>query len=100
MKKKCALCDIEVVTYVEHEVNPFFGLGALLCFMVFGFLSFLILPVVFFLTKNAVHRCCKCLQKLGEKKCLGLPEDWSSPVSIVSLKLLIAPLHIRYGTSD
>jgi len=77
MKKVCPLCDIEVVTYVEQEVNPFFGLVALLIFIVFGLLSFIILPVLFFLTKNAVHRCCKCLNTLGAKKCIGLPEDFS-----------------------
>ena len=67
MKKKCFLCDVEVVTYVEHEFNPFFPIAALMTFFIFGLLSFIILPLAFFLTKNAVHRCCKCLQKLGEK---------------------------------
>ena len=82
MKKKCCLCDVEVVTYVEHEVNPFFPLAALAIFFIFGLLSFIILPILFFLTKNAVHRCCKCLQKMGEKKCFGLPENFSDPVSV------------------
>ena len=52
---------MEVVTYVEHEPNQFFAIIALACFLVFGLLSFVILPVVFFLTKNAVHRCSRCL---------------------------------------
>ena len=67
MKKACKFCSIEVVTYVEHEVNPFFGIGALVVFAIFGFLAFIILPVAFLLTKNAVHRCSRCLQKMGEK---------------------------------
>ena len=61
MKKVCRFCNLEVVTYVEHEVNQFFGLVSLGTFLIFGFLSFVILPLVFFLTKNAVHRCSRCL---------------------------------------
>ena len=67
MRKTCNFCGVEVVTYVEHEVNPFFGIAALATFCVFGLLAFIILPVAFLLTKNAVHRCSRCLQKMGEK---------------------------------
>jgi len=81
MKKKCQFCDIEVTTYVEHEVNPFFGIGALLTFVFFGMLSFIILPFAYFVTKNAVHRCSRCISKMGEKTCFGLPDDFSAPVS-------------------
>jgi hypothetical protein len=66
-----------VVTYVEQEANPFFGLGALLVLIVFGFLSFILLPLIYMLTLSAVHRCSRCLQRLGEKTCIGLPEDMS-----------------------
>jgi hypothetical protein len=36
--------------------------------------------VVFLLTKNVVHRCSRCLQKLGEKQCYGMPDDFAQPV--------------------
>ena len=81
MKKTCQFCNVEVVTYVEHEVNKFFGIVCLFSLVVLGLLSFIILPLVFFLTKNAVHRCSRCLQKMGEKSCFGLPDDFNAPVS-------------------
>lgn len=80
MKKKCSYCNLEVVTYVEHEGNPLFLLGAIITLLVFGLLSFIILPIAYMLTKNAVHRCSRCLQKLGEKQCFGLPERFSDEV--------------------
>ena len=48
--------------------------------MIFGLLAFIIAPIVFFLTKNAVHRCSRCLQKMGEKRCFGLPDDFSQGI--------------------
>lgn len=81
MKKTCQFCSVQVTTYVEHEVNPFFGISALLIFIVFGFLGLIIVPFVYFVTKNAVHRCSRCLSKMGEKRCFGLPDDFKSPVS-------------------
>jgi len=80
MKKTCKFCNVEVVTYVEHEVNKAFGIIAIVIFVVFGLLSIIILPLVFFLTKNAVHRCSRCIQTLGEKSCFGLPDDFSAPI--------------------
>ena len=71
------------MTYVEKEVHPLFGLSALFVFIIFGFLGFIILPIAYLLTQNVVHRCSRCLQKLGEKTCYGLPDDPSAPVSIV-----------------
>ena len=67
IKKKCNYCNVEVVTYVEHEGHPLFLLAAIVIFVIFGFLSVIILPIAFLVTKNAVHRCSRCLQKLGEK---------------------------------
>lgn len=80
MKKTCKFCSVEVVTYVEHEVNKAFGIVAVVIFVIFGFLSIIILPLVFFLTKNAVHRCSRCISTLGEKSCFGLPDDWNAPI--------------------
>jgi hypothetical protein len=77
MKKKCKYCSCEVVTYVEHETNAFFGIAAMLIAVVFGFLSLIILPVVYLITQVAVHRCSRCLQTLGQKSCIGFPEDFS-----------------------
>ena len=77
MKKVCRFCSVEVVTYVEHEMSKFFASICLASLVVFGPLAVLILPVLFLTTRSAVHRCSRCLQKLGQKKCFGLPHDLS-----------------------
>ena len=61
MRRKCNYCNVEVVTYVEHEGHPLFLLVAMLVMIIFGFLSFIILPFGYLVTKNAVHRCSRCL---------------------------------------
>jgi len=71
---------VEVVTYVEHETHPLFFISAFLIFAVFGFLSIVIIPVLFLSTKSAVHRCSRCLQRLGEKKCFGLPNSFGDDI--------------------
>lgn len=81
MKKKCNYCNVEVVTYVEHEGHPGFMLFALMVILIFGLLSAIILPLAYLASKNAVHRCSRCLQKLGEKKCFGIPTNFQDEVS-------------------
>lgn len=49
-KQKCAQCGAEVVTFVQHEMNPFYPLFAILCVMIFGFLFLVIGPVTFLIT--------------------------------------------------
>mmetsp|Transcript_4411 Transcript_4411/g.5726 ORF Transcript_4411/g.5726 Transcript_4411/m.5726 type:complete len:178 (+) Transcript_4411:41-574(+) len=80
MRKTCVFCNQSVVTYVEHEVNPLFGLSAIACVIIFGLLSVIILPIAYMVTKNAVHRCSRCLQRMGEKRCFGLPDDYREPI--------------------
>jgi hypothetical protein len=66
---------------VEQETNPFFGVASLLVIIVFGLFSFVLLPLGYLLTLSAVHRCSRCLQRMGEKQFIGLPEDFRAPVS-------------------
>jgi len=80
MRKPCKFCGVEIVTYIEKEVHPMFGITCIFVFMIFGFLGFIILPITYLLTQNVVHRCSRCLQKLGEKSCYGMPDDLSAPV--------------------
>jgi hypothetical protein len=54
--------------------------AALLTLIVFGFFAFVLLPLGYILTLSAVHRCSRCLQRMGEKRHIGLPEDFSQPV--------------------
>eukprot|EP00352_Strombidinopsis_acuminata_P008175 CAMPEP_0176370838 /NCGR_PEP_ID=MMETSP0126-20121128/24280_1 /TAXON_ID=141414 ORGANISM="Strombidinopsis acuminatum, Strain SPMC142" /NCGR_SAMPLE_ID=MMETSP0126 /ASSEMBLY_ACC=CAM_ASM_000229 /LENGTH=132 /DNA_ID=CAMNT_0017730059 /DNA_START=34 /DNA_END=433 /DNA_ORIENTATION=+ len=52
MRKTCVFCNQSVVTYVEHEVNPLFGLSAIACVIIFGLLSVIILPIAYMVTKK------------------------------------------------
>jgi hypothetical protein len=61
MKKTCKFCSVEIVTYVEKEVHPLFGLTAIGVVFIFGLLSIIILPFLFLVTQNVVHRCSRCL---------------------------------------
>jgi hypothetical protein len=45
-----------------------------------GLLCVIVLPIGYMLTKTATHRCSRCLQRLGEKKCFGLPENFKEDV--------------------
>ena len=95
IRRRCNYCNVEVVTYVEHEGHPMFLLIAILVMMIFGLLSLVILPVGYLVTKSAVHRCSRCLQKMGEKRCFGIPTNFSDEVSpsnlINCLDLAIPP---------
>ena len=62
-----------------------FLLLGLMVMLIFGFLSLIILPVGYLVTKSAVHRCSRCLQKMGEKKCFGVPTNFQDEVSVISL---------------
>jgi hypothetical protein len=95
MRKKCQFCSIEVVTYVEQETNPLFGLSAIIILVIFGWISLLLLPLGYMLTLSAVHRCSRCLQRLGEKKNIGMPDDLTHPVSCSSLDFVkLKPLFL------
>lgn len=61
MRRECDYCGIEVVTYVEHEISPLFFMLAVLELIIFGWLSFIMIPLSYMLSKNAVHRCSRCL---------------------------------------
>ncbi len=80
VKRKCEYCGVEVVTFVEHETNSLFLIFALILMLVFGLIAMLMVPILYLMTKNAVHRCSRCLQKLGEKKCFGLPDSFSNDI--------------------
>lgn len=66
---------------METETNKYFYLFALAIVIGFGFfLSIVLIPMIYMLSKNAVHRCSRCLQKMGEKKCFGLPNSFKDEV--------------------
>ena len=85
VKATCPQCYVEITTFVRHEMNPFFPLSVVATLLIFGMLSLIICPVAYLLTQNAVHRCSRCLVRMGEKKCFGFPDDFGAPVSSIFL---------------
>ena len=73
-------CRSTVVTYVEEEMSPFFFLMTLVSLILLGVLSVLWVPLIYLTTKTAVHRCSRCLQRIGEKRCYGLPSSLKDEV--------------------
>jgi hypothetical protein len=94
IKRKCTYCNVEVVTYVEQESHPLFMLVAMMVIIIFGLLALIILPFGYLVTKSAVHRCSRCLQKMGEKRCFGIPTNFSDEVCLICSK------PNRSGSSD
>ncbi|TNV76792.1 hypothetical protein FGO68_gene5664 [Halteria grandinella] len=75
IKRLCPYCNQKVITFVEEEMHPLFFMMALFSLIIFGLLSFILLPLAFLLTKSAIHRCSRCLQRIGMRQCYGLPKS-------------------------
>ncbi|CDW83654.1 UNKNOWN [Stylonychia lemnae] len=73
-------CNVDVVTYVELETNSSLLLISLLSILAFGLLSTFIIPVVYLVSQIATHRCSRCLQKMGQKSWVGLPNNFSDEI--------------------
>ena len=81
MKKVCRYCEMEVITYVEHELSPMFWVSCLAFLLLFGVMGFILMPLAYLLLKNAVHRCSRCLAHLGTKQFFGLADlDFSHEI--------------------
>ena len=78
VKHECQYCAMEVVTYVEHEINPIFYVSCILFLFLFGKYGFILMPIAYFLFKTAVHRCSRCLAHLSTNT-FGMP-DFSQEV--------------------
>jgi hypothetical protein len=71
-----------------------FLIVALASMVIFGILSIVMIPIFYLLMRNAVHRCSRCLQKMGEKRCFGLPNNFSDEVWHALIQAF------RYGSLD
>lgn len=60
-KVKCPYCDAVSHSIVAYETNLLGYLLAVFGILVFGILSMLMMPFLVGLTKQAVHKCAKCL---------------------------------------
>ena len=69
---KCPHCDSVSFSIVAYETNLLGYLLAVFFIMVFGVLSLLMMPFLVGLTKQAVHKCAKCLNDVKQSSLFGL----------------------------
>jgi len=70
-KVKCPFCDAVSYSIVEYKTSFLGYLVAILSILVFGFLSIILMPFLVSLTKQAIHRCAKCLNEVKSNSYFG-----------------------------
>lgn len=71
VKVKCPFCDAVSNSIVEYRPSLLGYLLTLLAILVFGVLSLALLPILVSLTKQAIHRCAKCLNEVKTNSYFG-----------------------------
>ncbi|KAF4738802.1 hypothetical protein FOZ62_022803 [Perkinsus olseni] len=77
---RCPFCRADITTFVTHEPSVVSYLLALLLILVLQWLSVCVLPVVWPLLKDTVHRCPSCLNKVGSRSKISLPTNFKNDV--------------------
>lgn len=70
-KVRCPFCDAVSLSIVEYQPSLLGYLLVLLAMLAFGFLSLVLLPFLVSLTKQAIHRCAKCLNEVKSNSYFG-----------------------------
>ena len=70
-KIKCPFCDSVSYSIVEYRASFLGYLIAILSILLFGFLSIILMPFLVSLTKQALHRCAKCLNEVKSNSYFG-----------------------------
>lgn len=71
-KIKCPFCDSVSNSIVEYRPSVLGYLLTILAILVFGILSLMLLPLLVSVTKQAIHRCAKCLNEVKTNSYFGL----------------------------
>ncbi|KAF7459271.1 LITAF-like zinc ribbon domain protein [Cryptosporidium felis] len=69
----CPFCKEEIVTQVELESSWFTYLASLLLFLLIGWISCPILPLIWTLIQDSVHTCPRCLNKISRNRRIKCP---------------------------
>ena len=69
---KCPHCDSVSHSIVAYETNLLGYLLAVLGILVFGIMSLMLMPFLVGLTRQAVHKCAKCLNDVKQSSLFGL----------------------------
>jgi hypothetical protein len=73
-KIKCPYCDAVSLSIVEYRPSLIGYLLTVLAMLVFGILSLVLLPFLVSLTKQALHRCAKCLNEVKNSSFFGFAD--------------------------
>ena len=69
----CPFCKEEVVTQVELESSWFTYFSSVTLFLLFGWISCPVLPLIWSLIQDSVHTCPRCLNKISRNKRFKCP---------------------------
>ena len=71
MKVKCPFCDSVSNSIVEYRPSLLGYLLTMLAVLIFGIVSFILLPFLVSVTKTSIHRCAKCLNEVKTNSYFG-----------------------------
>ena len=71
MKVKCPFCDSVSNSIVEYRPSLLGYLLTMLAVLIFGIISFILLPILVSVTKTSIHRCAKCLNEVKTNSYFG-----------------------------
>jgi hypothetical protein len=97
-KVKCPFCDAVSFSIVEYRTSFLGYLVAILAILVFGFLSIILMPFLVSLTKQAIHRCAKCLNEVKSNSYFGFStlEDKVLQFSVGKFGILLTRRYLLY----
>lgn len=98
MKVKCPFCDAVSFSIVEYKASTLGYLIAVLSILIFGFLSIILMPFLVSLTKQAIHRCAKCLNEVKSNSYFGFSslEDKLVTLSIGKMGVILTRRYLLY----
>jgi hypothetical protein len=98
MKVKCPFCDAVSFSIVEYKASILGYLIAVLSILLFGFLSIILMPFLVSLTKQAIHRCAKCLNEVKSNSYFGFSslEDKLLTFSFGKVGIILTRRYLLY----
>ncbi|KAF4672376.1 hypothetical protein FOL47_000618 [Perkinsus chesapeaki] len=77
---RCPFCKADITTFITHEASVVSYLLAMVLALVLQWLSVCVIPVIWPLLKDTVHRCPNCLNKVGSRSKISLPTNFKNDV--------------------
>ena len=96
---KCPFCDAVSNSIVEYRPSLLGYLMTMLAILLFGILSLVLLPLLVSVTKQAIHRCAKCLNEVKTNTFFGFNsmEDQVMTFSVGKIGVILTRKMILYA---